>query len=121
MFIIVDETTDIRGKVVAAFLIGILGDDECSKLQLFNVVELERTKATTITLIANTTFMERNGCENHEKLRFFMTDAASSMIKAGSNLNSLYPNLLHVTCIVHGVPRVVGLFRENHPHAARTN
>ena len=65
--------------------------------------------------------MEINSCENHEKLRFFMTDAASSMSKAGSKLKSLYPNLLHVTCIVHDVPRVVGLFRENHPHTARTN
>ena len=46
MFIIVDETTDFRGKVVAAVLIGILGDDECSKPQLFNVVELERTTIT---------------------------------------------------------------------------
>ena len=116
IYIIVDETTDVRGKAVAAVLIGILGDDELSKPQLFNVVELERTNATTITQIVNTTFMEINGCEKYEKLRLFMTDAASYMIKAGSDLKSLYPNLLHVTCMAHGVQRVVDLIRENHPY-----
>lgn len=40
-----------------------------------------------------------------------LTDAAPYMIKAGKNLKAIYPSLLHVTCLAHGLHRVAEAIR----------
>lgn len=41
-----------------------------------------------------------------EKILLLYTDAAAYMLKAGNSLNVFYPNLIHVTCLAHGLHRV---------------
>lgn len=43
------------------------------------------------------------------------TDAAAYMLKAGNSLNVFYPNLLHVTCLAHGLHRVAETVRDLFP------
>ena len=108
IYIMIDETTDTRGLGVAAVLVGILGDNtDFEKPQLFNAVELEGKEAVVIAQIVTTAVMEIYGTQDcYGKLRLLITDAASNMIKAGSDLKNIFPNMLHVTCMAHGVQRV---------------
>ena len=41
------------------------------------------------------------------------------MLKAGGTLKELFPNLLHVTCVVHGINRVAELIGTKNSHADR--
>jgi hypothetical protein len=36
-----------------------------------------------------------------------VTDAVPYMLKAAQNLKIFYPNLIHCTCLAHGLNRVV--------------
>lgn len=44
-----------------------------------------------------------------------VTDAARYMVKMGKALKTLYPKLLHVTCLAHGIHRVCEAIRDAHP------
>ena len=41
-----------------------------------------------------------------------MTDGAAFMEKAGMDLKAVFPNVLHVTCIAHGLMRVAELVKQ---------
>ncbi len=43
-----------------------------------------------------------------------LSDAAPYMIKAGKNLKAIYPGLLHVTCVAHGLHRVAETVRSSY-------
>jgi len=44
-----------------------------------------------------------------------VTDAAPYMIKTGQALKTFYPNMIHVTCVAHGLNRVLEKVREIFP------
>lgn len=48
------------------------------------------------------------------KFLILLTDAAPYMIKAGKNLKGIYPGLLHVTCLAHGLHRVAESVRASY-------
>lgn len=52
----------------------------------------------------------------YRNVLLLVTDGAAYMKKAGSALQTLYPNMLHVTCIAHALHRVAedvrGSYRE---------
>lgn len=41
-----------------------------------------------------------------DKILLLVTDAAAYMIKAAKKLQLFYPNMIHVTCIVHELNKV---------------
>jgi len=53
--------------------------------------------------------------EINRKFLLFLTDSAAYMIKAGKNLKKLYKNLLHITCVAHGLHRVAEKVRALYP------
>jgi len=42
----------------------------------------------------------------HDNVLLFLSDTAPYMVKAGEVLKNLYSNMIHVTCVVHGLHRV---------------
>lgn len=42
----------------------------------------------------------------YDKVRLLLTDGVAYMIKSGSNLKVFYPNLIHLTCLAHGLSLV---------------
>lgn len=44
-----------------------------------------------------------------------LTDAASYMISAMNSLRILYPKMLHLTCLAHGLHRVAEFVRAQFP------
>lgn len=54
--------------------------------------------------------------ENHdERLLVLLTDSASYMMKAGKSLSVFYENMIHLTCIAHGIHRVAEEIRNQFP------
>ena len=92
IYLIADECTVVLGRSVAAALVGILDGDASEKPQLFEVMELESTNNVTISQLIITCMTNLfDGNIQYNRLKFFITDAASYMISAGRNLKSLYP------------------------------
>lgn len=42
-----------------------------------------------------------------------VTDAAPYMVSAMNSLKVLYPNMIHLTCLAHGLHRIAEFIREN--------
>lgn len=47
----------------------------------------------------------------YENVLLFVTDAAPYMVKAADSLTVLFPNLIHLTCLAHGIHRVCETIR----------
>lgn len=44
---------------------------------------------------------------HHDDVMLFLSDTAPYMIKAGKAIGALYSKIVHVTCLAHGVHRIV--------------
>lgn len=54
--------------------------------------------------------------ESHEeRVLLLVTDAAAYMLKAARDLQIFYPNIIHLTCLVHGFNRVAEEVRLHFP------
>ena len=40
---------------------------------------------------------------DYEKVLLFVSDGASYMLKAAQNLKTMYPKMLYITCLAHGL------------------
>lgn len=52
---------------------------------------------------------------DYGKVRLFLTDGAAYCLKAGRGLKQMFPNLLHVTCLCHGLNHVAETVRAEYP------
>lgn len=113
VYIIVDETTDARGKYVANLIIGALTPEKEGKPYLIASVELEVTNAASICSFTNDALIQfYKGESFSDKVLLFVSDAAPYMIRAGKNLKAFYRNMIHVTCLAHGLHRLCEKVRE---------
>ncbi|KAF2891719.1 hypothetical protein ILUMI_14454 [Ignelater luminosus] len=112
-YIVVDETTDSRGCYIANLLIGELNPNSSTKPFLVASQELEKTNHTTVARFINDN-LKRLFAEYRfeDKLLLMTSDAAPYMVKAFKSLQIFYSNIIHVTCIVHGLNRIAEKVRE---------
>ena len=117
LWISVDETSDCEQRHVSCFVFGILGDEEeRNKCYLGNMAQLESVNHSTIAAFVNdflsllwpTQIMYQN-------VLIMVTDAVAYMSKAMRGLQVLYPKMVHVTCLAHGLHRVAEVVRYNYP------
>ncbi|KAF2898092.1 hypothetical protein ILUMI_08083 [Ignelater luminosus] len=115
-YIVVDETTDSRGCYIANLLIGELNPNSSTKPFLVASKELEKTNHTTVARFINDN-LKRLFAEYRfeDKLLLMTSDAAPYMVKAFKSLQIFYSNIIHVTCIVHGLNRIAEKVRELSP------
>lgn len=112
IYFICDETTDAKHRYALNVLVGKL-NGEPSAPMLLSTIFLEKTNNTTVQqglLKATTTLYGAN--IPFERVRFLITDQAPYMIKAGKGLKVLFPNLKHVSCLVHGLNRVSEVIKD---------
>lgn len=108
IYFVVDETTDICGRYIANLLIGTLDENCASKSYLIGTQELARTNNVSISKFVNdslTKFYLPKAVPS-EKVLLMLSDAAAYMLKSARNLKIFYNNLIHVTCLAHGVNRI---------------
>ncbi|KAF2896958.1 hypothetical protein ILUMI_09220 [Ignelater luminosus] len=97
-YIVVDETTDSPGCYIANLLIGELN-----------------LNASTKPFINDNLKRLFEEYRFEDKLLLMTSDAAPYMVKAFKFLQIFYSNIIHVTCIVHGLNRIAEKVRELSP------
>jgi len=113
----VDETTDACGRYIANVIIGVLNEDVPTKSYLICSRELEATNNNTVSRFIHETLTNFYLPEPvpYEKILLMVSDAAPYMVKTASNLKVFYPNLIHCTCLAHGLNRVAETIRLQFP------
>lgn len=112
IYVSVDETKDQTQRNVANVIVGALKGTNSSRPHIIACQVLERTNNETIKdLIVNSLKNLFQNDNYHERVALLLTDGAAYMIKAGRTLNSLFPNMTHVTCVAHGLNRVAETVR----------
>jgi hypothetical protein len=113
----VDETTDVKGRYIANFVLGGLDENEPGNGYLINVKELNKTNNVTVSQFINECLSSFYLPEKvpTDKVLLMVTDAAPYMLKAAQNLKIFYPKLIHCTCLAHGLNRVAETIRLEFP------
>lgn len=136
IWVTVDETTDCENRMVANFVFGILDENADGKSYLFNVELMEATNKNTMAVFFNNSMnlLYPNGKTKfaccvfsnfdvffvvyigiqYDKLLLVVTDAAGYMLAAMDGLKLLYPKMIHVTCLAHGLHRVAEFVRNKY-------
>jgi hypothetical protein len=79
---------------------------------------LDKVSPTTIAILFDTAMkMLWKDEVKRDRILLFVTDAATYMLKAAKGLKMLYPRIIHLTCLVHGLHRVAEEIRGNYPEA----
>lgn len=110
VWVSIDETTDSSQRFVANVVMGTL--DEQRKRFLVNVVMLEKVNSFTVARLFDDSLKKME--IERDNVLLFVTDAAAYMVKTGKDLKILYPKLLHVTCLAHGLHRVCESIRSSY-------
>lgn len=115
LWVSLDETTDVDQRYVACFVFGIMGDKtERDKCYLANIAILDKVNHSTVSAF----FMDSlkvlwPDCILYNNIFVVTTDAAPYMCKAMKGLKVLFPNMIHITCLAHGLHRVAELVRSS--------
>ena len=107
-----DETTDSQGRYVVNVVAGKLDAVEYHSPYLVECTFLEKTDAATIARVVMDTLRFINPNFDADQFKLFLSDAAPYMIRAGKDLKPFFPNMIHVTCLAHGLHRVCEMVRE---------
>lgn len=112
----IDETTDIGGRYVANAIVDVLSNNkEESDIFLLNCEFLDKTNSTTIARFFEDSLRLLSQNFNRDDVLLFVTDAAPYMKKAATGIRVLFPKMLHITCVIHGLHRVAEYIREIFP------
>jgi len=113
IYLIVDETSDVKNRYVVNVLVGILNGEK-SKPMLLSTTFINQTNCKTISqCVIDSMIKLYNGPPLYDKLWLIVTDRASYMLKAIKQLKDTFPNLNHITCIVHALHRVNLVIKNN--------
>lgn len=108
LWVSIDESTDAEQRCIANFVFGVLGEpDRC---YLFNSQPLEATNASAVATFFDATI---NALSVEKKnILLVVTDAAPYMVCTMKSLKLLYPKMIHVTCLAHGIHRVADFVKD---------
>jgi hypothetical protein len=99
-----DESPDRLNRKILNIMIGELNEEKTNRPFLLSTVELDIADASTIVkelnFIIQKIFISSSQTENFKLL---LSDKAPYCLKAGEMLKVVYPRMLHVTCICHGL------------------
>lgn len=116
-YICMDESTDSMGRYIAHLMVGVLSEKVLPKSYLIASKQLEKTNALAVARFIQEElaafFLPEAVPTDH--LLLLLSDAAPYMVKAGNNLKIFYKNLIHVTCLAHGLNRVAEEIRKKFP------
>jgi len=112
IWVSLDVTTDIDGWFVCNVVIGHLHDEYYSEPWLLMSEELFKCNFQTVGKLFNDAMqlLWPSGVK-YDNVLLFVTDAAPYMVKAADSLTVLFPNLIHLTCLAHGIHRVCETIR----------
>lgn len=116
IWISIDETTDVKGRFIANVTIGTLSSDNPGKTFLLTSEVLDKANHQTICkLFDNSLFLLWPEGLRRDDVLLFITDAAPYMVKAARSLDIFYTNMIHLTCLAHGLHRIAEEIRKHFP------
>ncbi|XP_003738015.1 uncharacterized protein LOC100901520 [Galendromus occidentalis] len=116
IWVSMDETTDVKGQFVVNTIVGVLDSSKASTAFLLDSQVVEKTNHATIAqAFCSALSLLWPDKVNHERVLLFVSDAAKYMKKAAAGLQILFPKMIYVTCLAHGVHRVCEQIREQFP------
>lgn len=116
IWVSVDETIDVEQRMVVNFVFGVLTASEHGKSYVLNIKEVDRCNSSVIASFVNDSLslLWPDGIK-YQNVLFIVTDAAPYMIDAFNSFKYLYPNMIHMTCMAHGIHRVCEFIRKKFP------
>jgi hypothetical protein len=119
VYFIMDETTNKCERKVLNILVGVL-NGEPIKPMLLDVKFLEKTDSSHVqqALIDSCVILWPEKIQ-YNLVWLLVTDQASYMVLAGKLLKNFFPNMKHITCIVHALNRVCSSIQKNFIHINR--
>lgn len=116
-YITVDETTDACGRYMCHLMIGVLKEEAAGRSYLIASKEIAKTNNLTVTRFVQESLANffLPITVPAEKILVLLSDAAPYMLKVGQNLKIFYPNIIHVTCLAHGLNRIAEAVRSEFP------
>lgn len=116
----VDETTDSEGRYIAHAIVAPMYSDRFGIQRLINCAELEATNGDTIVeFIEESSRILWPAGIRRNRLQLFVSDAAPYMKRAGTLLSNIYYEMIHVTCLCHGLHRIAEEVRNTYENADR--
>lgn len=116
LFIMVEETTDRCARAMTAILCGPLDGKFLERPLLIELLDVESANNENIQqAITGALFKVLGNDLDYSKIRLLLTDGAAYCLKAGRGLKQMFPNLLHLTCLAHGLNRVAETVRYENP------
>lgn len=115
IYLMFDETTDSVGRYMLNILIGKLSDKSRMKPKLMKTIELSKTNSVNINTSILDLLTTIYGTLEKAKLTLLLSDAAPYAVKTGKMLKQIFPNLKHVTCIIHLLHRICEKIRDISP------
>jgi len=96
-------------------LVGSL-NGKISKAMLIKCQRVETANHSSILQVINNAINKifPDGVD-YKKFKLIVTDQAPVMLRVGKVLKETYPNLMHVTCLVHAIHRVCEEIRAQNP------
>ena len=112
IYIIIDETSDYLQRTVFHLLVGKL-DGKPSTPCLISTQYLENTEHPTIC-DAITTGLNKLWPDGirYENVLLCLSDQARNMLSTGTKSKSDFPNMRHITCLIHCIQRVCEKVRD---------
>jgi len=117
VYFILDETTDAAKRYVLNILVAPLTGEPVQPM-LLKMYNLDKTNSSTVMQCFN------DACSKlwpegikYDRVWMVLTDQASYMLSAFSNLKAMYSSLRHVTCIAHALHRVCEAVRVEYSKA----
>ena len=108
LWISTDETVDILERYVVNVIVSNLRSTNPQIPYLLATKIIEHVDAKTIDKVAETSISElfhysHDDSQVYSKILLFVSDSAAYMLKTGKLLQTIYPNMLHVTCVAHAL------------------
>jgi hypothetical protein len=115
-FYIEFDDADYRGNKYYAFLIGNLDGEKVHPPHLIELTQDNRSPTGVIVQQKVIKALSTVGLvAEYEKFRLFLKDGVSFNLLAGRNMKTMYPKMLHVTCVSHMLHRVAEKILESSP------
>jgi hypothetical protein len=116
IWISIDETTDSMGRAVANVVVGTLDPKKEPKSYVLACEVLQSVNSESIAnlFIASLKLLWPSGIR-HNSVLLYLSDAAAYMVKSGKCLKPIFPRMIHVTCVAHGLHRVAEEVRNCFP------
>ena len=94
IWVSVDETTDVMGRMIGNVVIGILSAEGAGKTYLLNSVHLEHTNhATMCTLFLDSIKLLGDSFDAKTQILLLVTDGVAYMLLFGKTIKDIYPKM----------------------------